>query len=208
MQDGIEVKSGATQRRLVGGMYAIERQSGFQAPIDVHDWRGVDNLHNRQPRKIAKYCPYAGDTQETIPGNTQWRPWQNDTSFRINFYCVRPTNLRALASIQVVSADVAVQVDAISGLHPYSAIGVTANFSHFHQVKSLETQILAGVHYVIPMAQAARSSRPQDTSCTTRTLLLAVGVRTIPVVLRFMENCHDGEHRRERKAVILTVREP
>ena len=154
MQDGIEVKSGATQRRLVGGIYAIQRRPGFQAPIDVPDWRGVDNLHNRQPRKIAKYCPYAGDTQETIPGNTQWRPWQNDTSFRINFYCVRPTNLRALASIQVVCADVAVQVDAISGLHPRSAIGVTTNVSHYHQVKSLETPILTGVHYVIPMAQS------------------------------------------------------
>lgn len=155
MQDGIEVKSGATQRRLVGAMYAIERRPGFQAPIDVSDWRGVDNLYNRQPRKIAKYCPYAADTQETIPGATQWRPWQNDTSFRVNFYCVRPTNLRALASIQVVCSDVAVQVDAISGLHPCSVIGVTTNLTHFHQVRSLETQILAGVHYVIPMAQAA-----------------------------------------------------
>ncbi len=154
MQDGIEVKSGATQRRLVGAFYAIERRPGFQAPIDVHDWRGVDNLHNRQPRKIAKYCPYAGDTQETIPGNTQWRPWQNDTSFRVNFYCVRPTKLRALASIQVVNVDVAVQLDAINGLNPCAANGATTNVSHYHEVKSLETQILVGVHFVIPMAQS------------------------------------------------------
>jgi hypothetical protein len=155
MQDGIEVKSAATQRRLVGGMYAIERRPGFRAPIDVPDWRGVDNLHNPRPRKIAKYCPYASDTQETIPGNTQWRPWQNDTSFRINFYCARSTNLRALASIQVVCCDVALQLDAISGLHPCTAIGVTTNVTHFNQVKSLETQLSAGFHYVIPMAQAA-----------------------------------------------------
>ena len=158
MPDGIEVKSGATQRRLVGGMYAIERRPGFRAPIDVPDWRGVDNLHNRQPRKIAKYCPYADDTQETIAGNTQWRPWQNDTSFRINFYCVRPTNLRALASIQVICSDVAIQVDSISGLHAYAAGGNTANITHATQVKSLEMSLLPGAHYVIPMVQSVSTT--------------------------------------------------
>jgi hypothetical protein len=158
LQDGIEVAPDEPRARLVGGFSAIERQTGLQAPIDVPDWRGVDNLHNRKPRKIAKFCPYAGNTDETITGNTQWRPWQNSTSFRINFYCCKATELRVLASTLGISCDVAVQVDAVTELHPHSSAAATGNLSmHFH-VKSLETTLTPGLHYIVPMVQSISTS--------------------------------------------------
>lgn len=71
LQDGVEVKSGATARRMIGGIYAIERQTGYQAPIDVMDWRGMWNKNNRVPKRFSKLCPYAAATSATCSGWTR-----------------------------------------------------------------------------------------------------------------------------------------
>jgi len=78
VQDGILVKTGATDRRYLGTIYI--NSSGAQTD-DSEAKRNVWNYYNRKPRKV-RYTP--GDANWTY-NNATWRACNNNTGYRVEF---------------------------------------------------------------------------------------------------------------------------
>jgi hypothetical protein len=82
LQDGIEVKSGATSHRFLGIMGALALQTTYQGVLDCPDARLVRNRYNPK-MKIARRNPgYVGATNETVY-ESKYRRALTNNDFRI-----------------------------------------------------------------------------------------------------------------------------
>lgn len=92
--NGVYVKTGETDRLLIGYVAAINYISTYQGPVDVMGYRGIFNVFNKQKKVFGKQIPYVNSTTEILPSvqpipSHDWRSFgSNGDDFKIKIACL------------------------------------------------------------------------------------------------------------------------
>jgi len=162
VSSGLEVKTGATSRRLIGMVYPKAVQAGYQGPVCVPDGMLVTNFQNRIPQPLGKSCPYTSSTLD-YPATT-WERWRDSNEYRLEVLIWSTDVLYVIAKTgaYVASAGasyVSVGLDGVTP-HPLASIG---GVSYTTQQQAIDGNLVCrcstGYHYVQPLQRSDGGGR-------------------------------------------------
>jgi hypothetical protein len=155
--DGIEVKSGATDRKFVGLCYPIQRHSGKQAPIDVMDWRGICSRGRRVI--FGKKNPYSAGTYSAV-SNYVWAPWVNDSDWKVSFLTLENSEIDLTTKILASSSNVnmGLSIDGELLRNDQSSFSGCYNAGYVDMASRKIVRLGEGFHFTIPMIRAGHQN--------------------------------------------------
>jgi hypothetical protein len=103
--EGIEVKSTATTRRLLGAMCVKNLVSTHQGPVDVGDWRGL--AWRGRELSIYKYSPFASITTQSLATTNIFQKWNTDDAYKVVFLGISGMRVKVFMSAACGSGGVA-----------------------------------------------------------------------------------------------------
>ncbi len=102
LQDGVEVKSGASSRSFVGVVAVDSVQSGYQGPLDVPDARFVRNRYNPILKELSKDPNYVGYTRADHGGDG-WEKLNNNDDFMMRVVSISHETLVCALTVYISS---------------------------------------------------------------------------------------------------------
>ena len=165
LSGGVEVQSGATNKRYVGRIMARTLISTHEGPVDVVDRREVVNVHNGVIKTVGKFCPYSSNTADADL-DTSWEKWNADSEdYRFYLLLEKPTDIlfavtfHPLPSAGDKTINVGLGANGDSPGYERSTIYRTYGGSYELVSHGFTMTLEAGSNYIDPYQKASEASQ-------------------------------------------------